>query len=139
MSNNGIDANNVLLKEILLELKKITNQLNSIQSALNLDSLDKGDIPLPKSEIDSGPPSSLNILNIQELRPGIFKTYKAIQKREDWSSAKEVCQETGRSRGLESRYLNYLAENGFIMKKRVKLEDEEKATAVLYKHLEVSE
>ncbi|GAH16541.1 unnamed protein product, partial [marine sediment metagenome] len=83
--------------------------------------------------------SSLDILNLQESRPGIFKTYKAIQKMDGWVTGSAIAEETGRSRGLESRYLNYLADDGFLLKKRVKVPGEDKATAVHYKIIGVEE
>ena len=84
-------------------------------------------------------PSSLEILELQDSRPGLFTTYKTIQRKEDWVTSSDIASETGRSRGLESRYLNYLADNGFILKKRVKVTPESKATEVLYKTLGVDE
>ncbi|MHA1237129.1 MAG: hypothetical protein ACTSQ9_05660, partial [Candidatus Hodarchaeales archaeon] len=77
----------------------------------------------------------LDILNLQESRPGIFKTYKALQKKGDWVKSSDIIEETGRTRGLESRYLNYLAERGFVLKKREKVDLESKATEVWYKIL----
>ncbi|NHJ01527.1 MAG: hypothetical protein EAX86_05260 [Candidatus Heimdallarchaeota archaeon] len=138
MTDQTDQPSNKLLQDILLELKKINTQLETIQLELQHET-DRIEEQFPKLDIHSTPPSSLNILNIQEQRPGIFKTYKTIQKKDNWISATDVSQETGRSRGLESRYLNYLAENGFITKKRVRLSDEEKATAVVYKYIEVNE
>ncbi|MHA1993989.1 MAG: hypothetical protein ACW97Z_05575 [Candidatus Hodarchaeales archaeon] len=78
-------------------------------------------------------PSSLEILNLQESRPGIFKTYKAIQKKVDWVKSADIADMTSRSRGLESRYLNYLAQKGFVMKKREKIESDSRATEVWYR------
>ncbi|MHA1946349.1 MAG: hypothetical protein ACXAC6_15285 [Candidatus Hodarchaeales archaeon] len=124
-----------VLNQILTELKNVSQYLLSINSALaNLKV-----VPSTDSDSESFKPtntpilSSLDILNLQESRPGIFKTYKALQKKGDWVKSSDILEETGRSRGLESRYLNYLAEKGFVLKKREKMDLESKATEVWYK------
>ena len=130
-----------ILSQILGELKMISQNLQSIDSFLASSS-----VILPKA---SGPephildqsvsddliamPSSLEILNLQDSRPGIFQTYKAIQKKEDWVKSAEIADMTSRSRGLESRYLNYLAQKGFVVKKREKINTESRVTEVWYK------
>ncbi|MFX1424748.1 MAG: hypothetical protein ACFFB2_20695 [Promethearchaeota archaeon] len=138
---------NSVLKDILRELKSISHQLMSIESSLGNvhDFLVKftGSESLERfnfNDAEKPPmPSSLEILELQDSRPGLFTTYKTIQKEDDWVTSSDVALETGRSRGLESRYLNYLADNGFIQKKRVKVTPESKATEVLYRTLGVDE
>jgi predicted transcriptional regulator len=83
-------------------------------------------------------PSSLEILELQESRPGIFRTYKAIQKKDDWVKSTDIAKETKRSRGLESRYLNYLSKKGFVLKKREKTDPDSRATEVWYKIIGVN-
>ncbi|MCK5346947.1 MAG: hypothetical protein KAR20_26240 [Candidatus Heimdallarchaeota archaeon] len=124
-----------VLNQILTELKNVSQYLNSIDSSLaNLKAVPTGDSSFESSKSTSTPIlSNLEILNLQESRPGIFKTYKALQKKGDWVKSTDILMETGRSRGLESRYLNYLAEKGFVLKKREKMDLESKATEVWYK------
>ncbi|MFX0122560.1 MAG: hypothetical protein ACFFAE_02925 [Candidatus Hodarchaeota archaeon] len=132
-----------ILTDILKEIRKISNQLMTIESSLSnmhaflerterLDGLEDSNSYKVEEPIM---PTSLEVLNLQGSRPGLFKTYKAIQKKEDWVTSSDIADETGRSRGLESRYLNYLADTGFVLKKRVKVTPESKATEVLYKIL----
>jgi len=126
-----------VLDQILTELKNVSQYLNSINSSLvDLKAVSSQD-SISKSSISINAPmlSSLDILNLQESRPGIFKTYKALQKKGDWVKSSDIIEETGRSRGLESRYLNYLAEKGFVLKKREKVDLLSKATEVWYKIL----
>ena len=130
-----------VLNQILKELKSISKHLISIDSSLaNLNVSSSGDPSLESSKSTNTPIlSSLEILNLQESRPGIFKTYKALQKKGGWVKSSDLLEETGRSRGLESRYLNYLAEKGFVLKKREKMDLESKATEVWYKIAGVSD
>ena len=140
-------AENKVLIEILEAIRKISLQLSTIEDSISLmnnflrNITEIGDLEgstlqdVEKSTM----PSSLEVLDLQESRPGLFTTYKAIQKKEDWVTSTDIAVETGRSRGLESRYLNYLADNGFVLKKRVKVTPESKATEVLYKILGVDE
>jgi len=136
-----------VLKQILNEIKSISNRLLKMEDSLkvlnaypgqntNLNADERTDL---KGTDNSTMPSSLDILDLQESRPGIFKTYKAIQKKEKWVTSTELADATSRSRGLESRYLNYLADNGFLLKKRVKVPGEDKATTVHYKIIGVGE
>lgn len=83
-------------------------------------------------------PTSMDILELQESRPGVFRTYKAIQRDNKWHSAQDIADITQRSRGLESRYLNELAELGIIDKKRAKVEKGSRITEVLFKVKELS-
>ncbi|MFX0211357.1 MAG: hypothetical protein ACFFDT_35585 [Candidatus Hodarchaeota archaeon] len=140
-------AENSVLTDILKEIKKISNRLINIESSLvsmhsfmekvtEQESLEGSNVHKVEESIM---PTSLEVLNLQESRPGLFKTYKAIQKKENWVTSSDIAAETRRSRGLESRYLNYLADNGFVLKKRVKVIPESKATEVLYKILGVDE
>ncbi len=130
-----------ILSQILNELKTISQKLQSIDTYLATSS----NVPLStqtilspdsnESELDdlATMPSSLEIINLQESRPGIFRTYKAIQKKEDWVKSADIAEMTSRSRGLESRYLNFLAQKGFVMKKREKIDAESRATEVWYR------
>ncbi len=136
-----------VLKQILNEIKSISKRLLKIEDSLkvlnaypgqngHLNADERADL---KGTDNPTMPSSLDILDLQESRPGIFKTYRAIQKKEKWVTSTEIADATSRSRGLESRYLNYLADNGFLLKKRVKVPGEDKATAVHYKIIGVGE
>ncbi|MCK4848102.1 MAG: hypothetical protein KAT16_03680 [Candidatus Heimdallarchaeota archaeon] len=124
-----------VLDQILVELKNVSQYLISIDSSLaDLKAKSSKNSISESSDLTKAPMlSSLDILNLQESRPGIFKTYKALQKKGDWVKSSDILEETGRSRGLESRYLNYLAEKGFVLKKREKMDLESKATEVWYK------
>ncbi len=126
-----------VLDQILVELKNVSQYLISIDSSLaDLKAKSSKNSISESSDLTKAPMlSSLDILNLQESRPGIFKTYKALQKKGDWVKSSDILEETGRSRGLESRYLNYLAEKGFTLKKREKVDLESKATEVWYKIL----
>jgi predicted transcriptional regulator len=62
-----------------------------------------------------------------------------LQKKGDWVKSSEIAAETERSRGLESRYLNFLSEKGFVLKKREKLDAESRVTEVWYKILGVND
>ena len=119
------------LVQILEELGQISTSLKTITSLLNGNNLQEthndSEIKVPSM------PSSLEILELQESRPGIFRTYKAIQKKDDWVKSSEIASETKRSRGLESRYLNYLSKKGFVLKKREKSDSDSRATEVWYK------
>jgi hypothetical protein len=136
-----------VLIQILEEIKNISNRLLKIEESLKAMGAFSGQTGY--SDIDersnikeadiSIMPSSLEILNLQESRPGIFKTYRAIQKKDNWVTSTEIAEDTGRSRGLESRYLNFLADNDFLLKKRVKVPGEDKATTVHYKIIGVDE
>lgn len=130
-----------VLLNILQELKSISKSLIRIESKLNLNDIEKYSNNGFKSEkrIDSSLPSSLDIMELQDKKPGIFKTYITIQKQSNWLTSENVSKITGRSRGLESRYLNYLAEMGTIDKKRVKVNPKSKATEVLYRFKGVEE
>ncbi|MFX1508277.1 MAG: hypothetical protein ACFFDC_19515 [Promethearchaeota archaeon] len=136
-------SENKVLGDILTEIKKISHQLMTIEGSLaNLhDFLEKTtgveafEASGSHDTDESIFPTSLDVLNLQESRPGLFKTYKTIQKQDNWVTSSDIAAETGRSRGLESRYLNYLADKSFILKKRVKVTPESKATEVLYKIL----
>lgn len=138
-------AQNKVLAEILEEIKKMSQHLITIESSLSsmnsfLQKLPGvGDLEgstLHKME-KTVMPSSLEVLDLQGSRPGLFTTYKAIQKKDNWVTSTVIALDTGRSRGLESRYLNELADNGLVLKKRVKVTPESKATEVLYKILGV--
>ncbi len=130
-----------ILSQILDELKIISQNLTSIDSFLASSSIASAETTGSRTAVSNesrmdaltSMPSSLEILNLQESRPGIFKTYKAIQKIEDWVKSADIASLTFRTRGLESRYLNYLAQKGFVMKKREKIDSESRATEVWYK------
>ncbi len=130
-----------ILMQILEELKSISARLKTIETSIkvtNSHSENNTSSEQQETKILSMP-SSLDILNLQESRPGIFKTYKAIQKMDSWVTGTTIADVTGRSRGLESRYLNYLVDDGFLLKKRVKVPGEDKATTVHYKIVGVEE
>ena len=130
-----------LLLQILKEIQTITDHLILINSKLSsLTNLTTKFVESDEAELynlthndKTAEPSSIDILDLQESRPGIFRTYKALQKKADWVKSSEIAKETQRSRGLESRYLNYLADNGFVMKKRLKVQPDSKATEVWYR------
>ncbi|MHA2108796.1 MAG: hypothetical protein ACW99R_13930 [Candidatus Hodarchaeales archaeon] len=141
MSNLQDSELKKILSQILDELKTISQNLQSIKSSLDSSSVGSLEITNSNAPISDSSrsdeltsmPSSLEILNLQESRPGIFKTYKAIQKKVDWVKSADIADMTSRSRGLESRYLNYLAQKGFVMKKREKIESDSRATEVWYR------
>ncbi|WP_455142401.1 hypothetical protein [Candidatus Hodarchaeum mangrovi] len=143
---NEILADN-LLREILAEIRKITQQIvdvkgsleNLTHSLLNSPYMTQLSATDLNEQKDQEIPSSLDIIRLQEHRPGIFQTYKAIQKKDGWVSSQEIAETTTRSRGLESRYLTYLAEQGFVIKKRIKSKTDSRATEVLYKLVGVDE
>ncbi len=130
-----------ILMQILEELKSISARLKTIENSIKVTSShSENNTSSEQQETKiSSMPSSLDILNLQESRPGIFKTYKAIQKMDGWVTGTTIANATGRSRGLESRYLNYLVDDGFLLKKRVKVPGEDKATTVHYKIVGVEE
>jgi len=145
MTNDKI--NDSLLKEILTEIRKITHQIIEVNGSLkNLTQsllISPYITPLSATDLneskDQEIPSSLDIIRLQEHRPGIFQTYKTIQKKDGWVSSQEIAETTTRSRGLESRYLTYLADQGFVIKKRIKSKTDSRATEVLYKIVGVDE
>jgi len=139
---HNLEENPVLL-QILEEIKRVSQHLVSVEKTLtSLNSLlskfahSEEDI-FPFS-VDSSMPSSLDILELQDSRPGIFKTYKALQKEGGWVKADTIAKQTKRSRGLESRYLNYLTDQGIVLKKREKVDPESRATEVWYKIIGVN-
>ncbi|MHA1978792.1 MAG: hypothetical protein ACW98F_16845 [Candidatus Hodarchaeales archaeon] len=135
-----------ILSQILNELKIISQNLKSIDSSLASASAVSPEISntnnsiLDESNVKAltSMPSSLEILNLQDSRPGIFQTYKAIQKKEEWVKSADIAVMTSRSRGLESRYLNYLAQKGFVVKKREKIDTDSRATEVWYRIIGVN-
>ncbi|MFX0151035.1 MAG: hypothetical protein ACFFAJ_09665 [Candidatus Hodarchaeota archaeon] len=129
---------NPVLFQILEEIKRVSEHLVLIEKTLTR--LNGLLLKFVNSEKEIAPfsdnstvPSSLDILELQDSRPGIFKTYKALQKEDSWVKADKIAKRTNRSRGLESRYLNYLTERGIVLKKREKVDPNSKATEVLYK------
>ena len=116
-----------ILSEILREIKNISEKVSYLTTRLDEEGNEK------MSESKDIAPTSLDIMDLQEKRPGIFRTYKTIQKKDDWVTSTEIAEITKRSRGLESRYLNYLAESNLVEKKREKVSRESKATEVFYK------
>jgi hypothetical protein len=147
MSESEKEEIGLIAKQLLKEITKISENLASIETLLqNLtgdsEELSKifTNIPLNNKPLaDQSMPSSLEILDLQDKRPGIFKTYKVLQKKGDWVKSSEIAAETERSRGLESRYLNFLSEKGFVLKKREKLDAESRVTEVWYKILGVND
>ncbi len=141
MSNLQDQELKTILSQILTELKTISQKLHSIDTYLasssTLPTHIRSEDSVKPAEVQRegviAMPSSLEIINLQESRPGIFKTYKAIQKKEDWVKSEEIADMTSRSRGLESRYLNFLAQKGFVMKKREKIDSDSRATEVWYR------
>ncbi|MHA1215029.1 MAG: hypothetical protein ACTSR2_07990 [Candidatus Hodarchaeales archaeon] len=120
--------------DILTEsIEKLNNTLQGLYLSSSTDS-QVSDTP-KKQKL----PSSIDLIKLQELRPGIFRTYKALQKYEGWISSQEIANLTKRSRGLESRYLTYLAKQGLVVKKRIKSKSDPRATEVLYKMVGVEE
>ena len=131
----------LIAKQLLNEIKEISENLKSIETLLRSISSSENEFPFVKTGINTNTapsirqalPSSLEILDLQDKRPGIFKTYKVLQKKGVWVKSSDVAEETERSRGLESRYLNYLTEKGFVLKKREKIDAESRVTEVWYK------
>ena len=131
----------LIAKQLLNEIKEISENLKSIETLLRNITSSENEFPFVKTEITANTapnmrkslPSSLEILDLQDKRPGIFKTYKVLQKKGVWVKSSDIAQETERSRGLESRYLNYLTEKGFVLKKREKIDAESRVTEVWYK------
>lgn len=131
----------LIAKQLLTEIKKISDNIVSIETLLKSITNGENGFPFVKPELTSNTlptisqslPSSLQILDLQDKRPGIFKTYKVLQKKGVWVKSSEVAEKTERSRGLESRYLNYLTEKGFVLKKREKIDAESRVTEVWYK------
>ncbi|MHA1975204.1 MAG: hypothetical protein ACTSW1_19615 [Candidatus Hodarchaeales archaeon] len=98
----------------LLELKDITQRISAtIDNFIEKDSRRMVESSL--KEISTG----LDILtNVpQHLR----RTFEIIYplREENGLTAKEVAEKTGKSRPLESDYLNQLADTGFVTKKKV--------------------
>jgi hypothetical protein len=135
--SQNIEENPVLL-QILEEIKMVSQHLVLIERTLTslnglLLKFVNSEKEIPPFSDESSIPSSLDILELQDSRPGIFKTYKALQKENGWVKADKIAKRTNRSRGLESRYLNYLTDQGIVLKKREKVDPNSKATEVLYK------
>ncbi|MHA1967940.1 MAG: hypothetical protein ACW964_09075 [Candidatus Hodarchaeales archaeon] len=141
MDDPALTNDTRLLMQILEELKSISNRLKTIENSIKDQNIHSDEMIRSEGQKTtvSSIPSSLDIINLQESRPGIFNTYKAIQKMEGWVTSTAIAEATGRSRGLESRYLNYLADDGFLLKKRVKVPSEDKATTVHYRIVGVEE
>ncbi|MHA2244316.1 MAG: hypothetical protein ACXADY_05065 [Candidatus Hodarchaeales archaeon] len=55
---------------------------------------------------------------ITQIPQHLRDTFETILKRDKGSTASEVSKETGKSRSLESDYLNQLEDRGFIFKER---------------------
>lgn len=130
-----------VLSQILEEIKNVSKHLISIENSITNLNMLFSKFTYSENELipvsnDLPMPSSLDILKLQDSRPGIFKTYKALQKEDGWVKAETIAKLTKRSRGLESRYLNYLADRKIVLKKREKVEPGSKATEVWYKRSE---
>ncbi|MFX0181826.1 MAG: hypothetical protein ACFE95_01990 [Candidatus Hodarchaeota archaeon] len=129
---------NPVLFQILEEIKRVSQHLVSIEKTLTrlnslLSKFEHSEEEIVPFSDEPSMPSSLDILELQDSRPGIFKTYKALQREDGWVKADTIARQTNRSRGLESRYLNYLTDRGVVLKKREKVDPESKATEVWYK------
>ncbi|MEM4316052.1 MAG: hypothetical protein QXI97_00860 [Nitrososphaerota archaeon] len=89
--------------EILESLREISQKLDIIQGLL-----------MGKHETARGVPQAPRA----ELNERLLKTYEAVLRR--WSTTSdEVASETGRSRALESMYLNQLVALGLVQRERI--------------------
>ncbi|MHA1973615.1 MAG: hypothetical protein ACTSW1_11510 [Candidatus Hodarchaeales archaeon] len=137
-----------VLGTILDRITHISDKIDILTESIEKLNSTLHDLYLSPSNVEIQPsntserqalPSSIDLIKLQELRPGIFRTYKALQKHPGWISSQELANLTKRSRGLESRYLTYLAKQGLVVKKRIKSKSDPRATEVLYKMVGVDE
>jgi len=95
----------------LQELKKVTKRIS-----LKLDSFfDVGVKKAPKPHIKE---ISTGLDYLESIPPHLRETFQTILKRDKGATALQIAIETGKSRSLESDYLNQLENRGFIYKKR---------------------
>ncbi len=94
------------------ELKKVTKQINQrIGHVINVGVVKKSPKPHIK-EISTG----LDLLT--QIPQHLRETFRSILKQDAGSTALDISLETGKSRSLESDYLNQLVDRGFVIKKR---------------------
>ena len=115
------DELKTLLAEMLRELTEINDKLDLIIQELSLSSRQQA--VTDKSESQATPQRKsrrreITSMDILKMRPGTLKTYKAVQKLGE-ATCTQVAKLTGRTHGLESRYLNELERHGILEKKRV--------------------
>ncbi len=133
--NRGLKSNQEdLLLAILEELQDINNNLRELKNLMTSfvtqiqqeEFTREGHIaPLVSNHPHLAPVTtkkssrrSITSMDILRMRPGTLKTFKAVQKLGE-ATCTQVAEITGRTHGLESRYLNELARHGLLTKKRV--------------------
>lgn len=94
------------------ELKKVTKSINQrVDNVLVSGIVRKAPKPHIK-EISTG----LDYLT--QIPQHLRDTFRTILKRDAGATALDISLETGKSRSLESDYLNQLVDRGFVIKKR---------------------
>lgn len=98
-----------LLKEINTTLKSVESILGRLEAAqgLNLRPTDNLYADLP-----------LDVVTLLSLPDHLRKTAIVLSKKGE-ATAKEIAEETGKARAVESSYLNQLCTMNFVDKKRV--------------------
>ncbi|MFX1284529.1 MAG: winged helix-turn-helix domain-containing protein [Promethearchaeota archaeon] len=105
----------IMIRGIQAEIQDIRKETESIglrfDRVLDTSEIKKTSKPHIK-EISTG----LDILT--QIPHHLRDTFQTILKRDKGASASEISKETGKSRSLESDYLNQLVDRGFVVKKR---------------------
>ncbi len=111
-SNEGLD---LMIRGIYAEIqdiKKVTKGISHrIDRFFDMGVIKKTPKPHIK-EISTG----LDLLT--QIPHHLRDTFQTLWKRDRGASASEVSRETGKSRSLESDYLNQLVDRGFVSKRR---------------------
>ncbi|MFX0205428.1 MAG: winged helix-turn-helix domain-containing protein [Candidatus Hodarchaeota archaeon] len=105
----------IMIRGIQAEIQDIKKETESI--GLRFDSVFDG------AEIKKTPESHIKEIStgldlLTQIPHHLRDTFQTILKRDKGASALEISLQTGKSRSLESDYLNQLVERGFVVKKR---------------------
>ena len=94
----------------LQELKKVTKRISH-----RINAIDVGVKKAPKPHIKE---ISTGLDYLTQIPQHLRDTFGAILKRDAGATALEISLETGKSRSLESDYLNQLVDRGYVTKVR---------------------
>lgn len=111
-STEGLDLMIRGIHAEIQDIKKVTNGISHrIDRFFDIGVIKKAPKPHIK-EISTG----LDLLT--QIPPHLRDTFQTVLKRDRGASALEIAKETGKSRSLESDYLNQLVDRGFVIKRR---------------------
>ncbi len=101
----------LMIRGIHAEIQEVKTLATSNKRLIE-DLTRKTPLKKPTSEISSG----LDLL--EKIPQHLRRTYETIMKIDQAATARDVAEATGKSRPLESDYLNQLSDHGWIFRKR---------------------